>query len=419
MVKYQVDPKKLNPKKYDHAMQMALKAVEKENPKKALKYFTTLLEMAPWVANGWLNRGIALSKLDRDQEAISHFERAQKLDPDEGSSWLYMGFCLTELGKIKEALEQFIMFEEKQPDCALLAWRNQACALMELSRFEDALVIYKKIEEQEEDEENLMLQGRCFRFLERFDEAADAYDCGLAIDPENPWIRFEYGLLFEARDNSDAAIAQYRRALSFKPDFFEVWWQLSGLFLDAGRNEECLSCCEQARKLDPKNPHVWLRQGLTLVNMEMPEQAWPFCLRSIRLKPKKNSDAWLLRAHIQVAYFAQRYSEQKFKRAFKHWKRAMESIPHVDPMDWHETFEPQLRHFAAMLEPPLIQRMIAESGLGQALFSATAVAVRQLVDGDKGQLDALTPPQKQEVQDALGEIHRLKEQKDVARSDHD
>ena len=263
-----------------------------------------------------------------------------------------------------------------------------------------------------------MLQGRCFRLMEQFHEAADAFDQGLVIDPENPWIRFEYGLLFETQGNCDAAIAQYRRALSASPGFFEAWWQLSGLFLDLGRNEESLSCSEEACKIEPKNSGVWLRKGLAMVSMDLHEEAWPFCLRSIRLQPKDNSNAWLLRAHIQVAFFAHRFSENKLKRAFKHWKRAMESIPHVDPNDWYETFEPQLRHFASFLEPNLAQRLITESGHGQTLFSPTAVAVHQLVQGNEADMASLSPEERDEVSTALLEIKRFKEKDRTRLKEH-
>jgi tetratricopeptide (TPR) repeat protein len=71
-------------------------------------------------ARAWLRYGIALSRLERDDDAISAFRQAVEIDPSLTSAWLNMGVAYKNLGRPLETLEAchaaFLSLGQEIPD---------------------------------------------------------------------------------------------------------------------------------------------------------------------------------------------------------------------------------------------------------------------------------------------------------------
>jgi Flp pilus assembly protein TadD len=67
-------------------------------PAAALRWFALAEALAPALPELWVDRGVALARLDRPDEARAAYEHALELDPRDGSAWRNLARLLSEAG---------------------------------------------------------------------------------------------------------------------------------------------------------------------------------------------------------------------------------------------------------------------------------------------------------------------------------
>lgn len=94
------------------------------------------LLLNPNYAPALINRGLALSALERFAEALECHDRALVLEPDYPEAWLNRGQSLQQLGHLAEALESYDQALTIQPELAE-AHYNRAQVLYSLERADE------------------------------------------------------------------------------------------------------------------------------------------------------------------------------------------------------------------------------------------------------------------------------------------
>ena len=67
--------------------------------------FSRAIALRPGDAAAHLNRGIALTCLERYEEAVTDFDRAVEIDPEDAESYFQRGIAHIELRRYPEAIE--------------------------------------------------------------------------------------------------------------------------------------------------------------------------------------------------------------------------------------------------------------------------------------------------------------------------
>ncbi len=62
----------------------------------------------------------------------------------------------------------------------------------------------------------------------------------------------------------EKALAFYDKALSYQPDFGEVFHQKGNLLDQMGRFSEAITCYNSALECDPGNAEIWYNKGISL-----------------------------------------------------------------------------------------------------------------------------------------------------------
>jgi len=73
-------------------------------PEEALEIYESLCDRFPDIADGWYQRGVALTDLNRLPEAIVCYRRALALNPVDASTNFNLGCVLVHTGEVDEAL---------------------------------------------------------------------------------------------------------------------------------------------------------------------------------------------------------------------------------------------------------------------------------------------------------------------------
>ena len=108
------------------------------------------------------------------------------------------------------------------------------------------------------------------------DQAADAAERAVALDPRDPAARLALGRVLIFRHSHERAIAEMEAALALNAGFDRGHYGLGMALLYGGRPEESISQFETGIRLSPRSPVLWaywMMLGLAYINLEKYEDA--------------------------------------------------------------------------------------------------------------------------------------------------
>jgi CHAT domain-containing protein len=176
----------------------------------------------------WRNRGTALLQLEHHQESINSCNEALKYKANDFAAWFYRGCALSNLGSYESAIPSFDKALLHQPDEAEV-WGGG-----------ERGVVLNFLEGNEGNEEAIAIYKKAFEYNPDFDLA-------------RVWRERAYAL--SRLNRYEEAIFNHDQALSLNPSFHDAW-------IDRGRTALYSA-------LDPVN-HGW--SNLTMVAQSLPPE---------------------------------------------------------------------------------------------------------------------------------------------------
>jgi tetratricopeptide (TPR) repeat protein len=104
-------------------------------------------------------------------------------------------------------------------------------------------------------------------------------------------LLFELGNLLSSAKEYEAAIASYDKAVEFKPDKHEAWYNRGIALGNLGRNEEAIASYDKAVEFKPDDHEAWYNRGIALRNLGRNEEAIASYDKAVEFKPDKH-EAW-------------------------------------------------------------------------------------------------------------------------------
>lgn len=197
--------------------------------------FKKALEIAPGLPGALEGRALSLKELGKTDESTDEststaraFEEAiesyDQIIKDANSSqelsyaWISKGIALYELGKYDEAFNALDNATEADPK-NLMAWMTLADALASQRRFNESLEAYNETIENIPINSTGELADAWFRKVDvlleanRTEEAGQAIDEAIQIDPENDYVWVARGDLLNKTERYEEALAAYDKAI--------------------------------------------------------------------------------------------------------------------------------------------------------------------------------------------------------------
>jgi cytochrome c-type biogenesis protein CcmH/NrfG len=95
--------------------------------------------------------------------------------------------------------------------------------------------------------------GNIYAEHHRYREAAEAYSQSLAIQPNDPDIRTNLGLMLRGLEDDDGAIEEFKKAAQYDPEHGSSRYYLGLILLQKrGNNQETIKAWEDYLKVEPK-----------------------------------------------------------------------------------------------------------------------------------------------------------------------
>lgn len=309
-------------KKYNKAIEQYKKAIEKRDD-----YADAY--------NGW---GNALLILKKYEEATKQYEKAIEKKNDYLEAYYNWGLALYELGEYEKAIEKFKKTIEKSQDDAW-SYHNWAYILYKQGLFrlskeklQYACSAYEKIKEDDlktKNAANFFFHGSIYQYLIKdLEKAAEIYEEGLKLDPENRDILLNLvELYFEMKDDAIGdkeetrhlrnryhwqATAHFRKAKSIlekkqgEKEDVTVLKDLGRLFLlikDYPKSKEYLL---KALEKDENDPGVVSNLGVVSMREERYKDAISYFKKTLTIDP----DDLKMRSNLAEAYLKAEYKDK-------------------------------------------------------------------------------------------------------------
>ena len=125
----------------------------------------------------------------------------------------------------------------------------------------------------------------------KYDEAIQAYDRAIEIDPEDAETWGNKGDALYNQGKYDEAILALDRVIELDPEYSMAWNNKGYAFVLQGKYEEAIQALDKAIELDPNNANAWDSKGEALRRQGKYEEAIQALNKAIELDPN-NADAW-------------------------------------------------------------------------------------------------------------------------------
>jgi protein O-GlcNAc transferase len=122
----------------------------------------------------------------------------------------------------------------------------------------------------------------------RIDEAAEAYQEVLSLDPDNKYAHYNLGLIDHLAGRSQAAEVKYRLALSYDPDFVPALFNLA-ILRTAESPAEAEDLYRHVIEVQPDHATAHLNLGFILISRGRQDEGQVLIDRAIELDPQLES----------------------------------------------------------------------------------------------------------------------------------
>jgi Tfp pilus assembly protein PilF len=92
--------------------------------------------------------------------------------------------------------------------------------------------------------------------LQKYAQGCTLFRRGLALDPDNAALHYNYGRLLAAQGRFEHARAEYQAALRCRPDWYKPASQLGTLLCRQGQYAHALELLSANLKFNPRNPEI-------------------------------------------------------------------------------------------------------------------------------------------------------------------
>lgn len=210
-------------------------------------------------------------------EVIDNFQNALLIKPDYMAHRL-IAISYQNLGDDANNLKALETAAETKPD-TVLAWIELGYYFSRNKEYDKAAEYFEKgLKVDPNDVECLTLYAQNLDFADRQDEAIAAYKNALAKNPEEKAIPFNLGLLLNKQATSiedkaekdakmEEAVIYFNKAYELDPDLKETYAILSTLLLQLERYDQAENILDEGVKRFPDSASMW--QNLSFLHAKM------------------------------------------------------------------------------------------------------------------------------------------------------
>jgi tetratricopeptide (TPR) repeat protein len=245
------------------------------------------------------NRAQVYAVLGRWDEAVADLTTVIDLFPEEADGYLERANAHRKAGRSAEALADYQRAIDRNPPPE--AYYNRAGLLADLGRFDDALADYDTVLDLDPDHVDTLI-NRASLHYDRADLAAARADIehGLALAPDNAQLLCTLGLIELAEGDVEAAGNALTGAIEHDPGLVEAWANRAALAYETGDTDAAIADLTQALRLTD-DPAIHYNRAIAHQERGNWQQAIDDYTKALRANPADAEDIRLRRTACRRA----------------------------------------------------------------------------------------------------------------------
>jgi len=171
-------------------------------------------------------------------------------------------------------------------------WLNKGVELYSQGKYDQAIEAYDQaISINPQYAEAWNNKGLALRALGEYDEAIKAYDQAISINPQIAEAWSNKGVAFYNQGKYNEAIKAYDQAISINPQHAGTWSNKGNAFSGLGKYDEAIEACDQAIDINPQYADAWYNKGVALRALGKYDEAIKAYDQAISINPQ-DAEAW-------------------------------------------------------------------------------------------------------------------------------
>ena len=267
------------------------------------------VKSAPRLAEAHLFLGLVLHEREDFSGAEAALSMALSLKPDLPAARGLLGYDLLRLGRVGDAIPELERALEENPKNAQASgWLGQA--FVRSGRAAEAVIHLEKARDASPtDPESAYFLGKALAQLS-LGAQADL----LAMAPDSAYAHLAVAEDHDLNGRTSEALSEYRLAIERNPALPGVWPAIGDIERDRGRNEAAAKAYRDGLEVEPEDPTVQLRYGLSLMQLGHSSEALPYLERAAKAEPPPDGASMALgKAQLDLNQLAQ--AETTFRQA--------------------------------------------------------------------------------------------------------
>jgi tetratricopeptide (TPR) repeat protein len=282
-------------------LRLGAEAMHRGKAGEAEKYFREVIQLAPQLADGYLDLGLALLKQGKLTDAVDSLQSALQRNPKATGACMFLGiayFQMNRLDQARAALEQEIALSPDNAEALMWLGITELAA----GNAEKAVAPLDKAAELSPQDINILdYRGRAHLLVSK-----DSYARMYALDP-NSWRMHRLNAQIFAESNQHKeAIREYEAAIKLAPKQPDLYEELGDEYRKDGSLELAATAYKNELELTPHNAVALYDLGSVLVDQAKAQEGVPLLKEAVQTFAKPTvADYYLGRGLADLGSYAE------------------------------------------------------------------------------------------------------------------
>ena len=247
---------------------------------RARQIYEQIVKLDPKSAQAHSNLGLALYMAAQYPPAIAEFRKALELDPHLEHTRVLLALSYFDSGEIAKAtplLEK--AYQAKKDDPVLAA--HLGLAYLRQDQDEKALAVLSHwVELEPNSPDALYFKGKAAMYL-----ASGSFERLTKVAPDSYRMFQLRAEMLRQQGLAPAAITEYKKAISQKPDAAGLHYALGTLYREGGRLDEAIAEFNEELKISPNDAMTDFFLGDTYLQLDSLENAEKYLAQALAVQP--------------------------------------------------------------------------------------------------------------------------------------
>jgi tetratricopeptide (TPR) repeat protein len=294
--------------KLDQALQKGVEAHKAGKVQEADRYYTAILKANPNHPDANHNMGVLAVGIGKVETALPFFKTALDTNPNIDQFWISYIDALIKLDRLDEAKAVFDQaknkgakgngFDEIEKQLGSSTSNNSNNQEPSQAELQNLVNLYSKgqVKQVLTEASELLLKfpssvdlynitGAANQGLSKLEEAIQAYNKALSIDPDNATACNNKGSALKEQGKLEEAIDAYNKAIFIKPDYAEAHNNMGNALQEQGKLEQAIDAYNKAIFIKPDYAEAYNNMGIALKEQGKLEEAIDAYNNAIFIKP--------------------------------------------------------------------------------------------------------------------------------------